>query len=143
MERWLIEGTEVALEYQTRRTPTSGKYYLFRGEQVIGGYEDRAAGLAAYRRLRHEVWLGWLSSSDPKLRLTAARGLCQHEPETPNQQAIAVLWREGTERDRIAVRTELARLEGARLRAAAAAAEVADSASTAAAPAAVSPSGPR
>jgi hypothetical protein len=140
MERWLIEGTDVSLEYQTQRTPTSGKYYLFRGDQVIGAYENRTAALAAYRGLRHDVWLRWLSSNDPQVRLTAARGLFQHEPETPHPQAIAVIWQDGTERDRINLRSELARLEGARLRAAA---EAADSADTAAAPAALPARGAR
>jgi len=143
MERRQIEGTPIALERQTERTPTAGKYYLFQGDQVIGAYEDETAALGAYRRIRHEVWLGWLSSGDPKLRLIAARGLCQHEPESENREAVAVLWRQGTERDRIAVRTGLARLERLRRRAAAAEEERESASNATEAPSALSTTGSR
>jgi hypothetical protein len=109
MERWQIEGSDIALEFQTDRTPTEGKYYLFRGDQVVRAYASRAAGIAAYRQLRHEIWCCWLAGTDPNLRLTAARGLWYHEMQTL-ETVVAALWQDGTEHDRGSIRAELGRL---------------------------------
>lgn len=101
MERWQIEGTDLSLEYQTERTPTRSKYYLYRGDQLIAAFEDRRTGLAAYHQVRQEVWEGWLASNDPELRLAGARGLWRQEKENP--KVLAILWRDGTPQDRVSV----------------------------------------
>lgn len=97
------------MEFQTKRTPTEGKYYLYRGDQVVRAYAGRVAGIAAYRQLRHEIWCCWLAGTDPQLRLSAARGLWYHEKQTFGT-VVSVLWQEGTERDRASLRSELGRL---------------------------------
>jgi hypothetical protein len=109
MERWQIEGTDIALEFQTNRTPTQGKYYLYRADRVVKTFQSRSAGVAAYRQLRHQIWCSWLASTDPELRLSAARGIWYHEKETL-ETVVAVLWQDGTEHDRTSIRAQLSRL---------------------------------
>jgi len=92
-----IPGTDFSMEANTPATPSTGAFFLLRGDQVLLQSTSFGAVESAYKRLCATYWEVHLASDHPGRRMSSAWGLLGLDQQHPAAAAVVRLY--GTDAD--------------------------------------------